>query len=97
MEREERFIEEKFGRRTPFKVPEGYFDDFASQLMQSLPESEDRPAAKVVARKIHPMKTGSEVRVEEIVGKLQEVLRGTPPPWLRKAMNKGSMPSFLED
>lgn len=49
MEREERFIEEKFGRRTPFKVPEGYFDDFASQLMQSLPESEDRPAAKVVA------------------------------------------------
>jgi len=54
-------------------------------------------AAKVVARKIHPMKTGSEVRVEEIVGKLQEVLRGNPPPWLRKAMNKGSMPSFLED
>jgi nitrogen fixation protein NifX len=54
-------------------------------------------AAKVVARKIHPMKTGSEVRVEEIVGKLQEVLRGTPPPWLRKAMNKGGMPSFLED
>ena len=45
-------------------------------------------AAKLVARKIHPMKTGTEVPVAEIVGKLQEVLRVNPPPWLRKAMNK---------
>lgn len=54
-------------------------------------------AAKVVACKIHPMKTGSEVKVEEIVGKLQQVLRGNPPPWLRKAMNKDNRPSFMED
>jgi nitrogen fixation protein NifX len=54
-------------------------------------------AAKLVARKIHPMKTGSEVPVKEIVGKLQEVLRGNPPPWLRKAMNKDQATSFLED
>lgn len=45
-------------------------------------------AAKLVARKIHPMKTSEEVAVAEIVGKLQEVLRGNPPPWLKKAMNK---------
>ncbi|ABQ25406.1 nitrogen fixation protein NifX [Geotalea uraniireducens] len=54
-------------------------------------------AAKLVARKIHPMKTNTEVPVAEIVGKLQEVLRGTPPPWLRKAMNKDQATSFLED
>lgn len=54
-------------------------------------------AAKLVARKIHPMKTNTEVPVAEIVGKLQEVLRGTPPPWLRKAMNKEQATSFLED
>ncbi|HEY6872210.1 MAG TPA: nitrogen fixation protein NifX [Geobacteraceae bacterium] len=54
-------------------------------------------AAKLVARKIHPMKTGTEVPVAEIVGKLQEVLRGNPPPWLRKAMNKDQATSFLED
>ncbi len=54
-------------------------------------------AAKLVARKIHPMKTGTEVPVVEIVGKLQEVLRGNPPPWLRKAMNKGKEESFLDD
>jgi nitrogen fixation protein NifX len=53
-------------------------------------------AAKLVARKIHPMKTNSEVPVTDIVGKLQEVLRGNPPPWLRKALNKDSG-SFLDD
>jgi nitrogen fixation protein NifX len=45
-------------------------------------------AAKLVARKIHPMKTATEVPIAEMVAKLQEVLRGTPPPWLRKAMNE---------
>ncbi|WP_243373407.1 nitrogen fixation protein NifX [Geotalea sp. SG265] len=54
-------------------------------------------AAKLVARKIHPMKTNVEVPVAEIVGKLQEVLRGTPPPWLRKAMNKNTSASFLDE
>jgi nitrogen fixation protein NifX len=43
-------------------------------------------AAKLVARRIHPMKTGDEVPIAEVVAKLQEVLRGKPPPWLRKAM-----------
>jgi nitrogen fixation protein NifX len=43
-------------------------------------------AAKLVARRIHPMKTGGEVAIAEAVSRLQEVLRGNPPPWLRKAM-----------
>ena len=43
-------------------------------------------AAKLVSRRIHPMKTGKEMAIDEVVGKLQEVLRGSPPPWLRKAM-----------
>ncbi len=43
-------------------------------------------AAKLVARRIHPMKTGVELPVEAALAKLQEVLRGRPPPWLRKAM-----------
>jgi nitrogen fixation protein NifX len=54
-------------------------------------------AAKVVANKIHPMKTGKETSLLEVVEKLQEVLRGNPPPWLKKAMNKGNIPSFMED
>ncbi len=54
-------------------------------------------AAKVVANKVHPMKTGKETSVAEIVEKLQEVLRGNPPPWLRKAMNKGTAGSFMDE
>ncbi len=54
-------------------------------------------AAKVVANKVHPMKTGKETSISEIVGKLQEVLRGNPPPWLRKAMNKGTGGSFMDE
>lgn len=54
-------------------------------------------AAKLVAKKIYSMKTGSEVSLKETVERLQEVLRGNPPPWLRKAMNKEQATSFLED
>lgn len=53
-------------------------------------------AAKLIARRIHPMKTGSEAPVSGMVGKLQEVLKGNPPPWLRKAMNRGNTSTFLE-
>jgi nitrogen fixation protein NifX len=54
-------------------------------------------AAKLVAQRIHPMKTTKEVGLRETVERLQEVLRGNPPPWLRKAMNKGQAESFVED
>lgn len=54
-------------------------------------------AAKLVARKIHPMKTNNEVSLKETVERLQAVLRGNPPPWLRKAMNKGQAASFTEE
>jgi len=51
-------------------------------------------AAKLVAKKIHPMKTGSEVSLKATVERLQEVLRGNPPPWLRKALNKDLITPF---
>ena len=53
-------------------------------------------AARLAARRIHPMKTGTEMPVADAVGRLQEVLRGNPPLWLRKAMNRED-PSFRED
>jgi nitrogen fixation protein NifX len=45
-------------------------------------------AAKLVSRRIQPMKTATEVPIAEVVEKLQGVLRGRPPPWLRKAMGE---------
>jgi len=54
-------------------------------------------AAKLVAQKIHPMKTTAVVSLCETVERIQEVLRGNPPPWLRKAMNKDATASFTDD
>lgn len=54
-------------------------------------------AAKLVALKIHPMKTNTAVSLTDTVERLQEVLRNNPPPWLRKAMNKDTATSFIED
>ncbi|MCD8296759.1 MAG: hypothetical protein LUC88_04215 [Prevotella sp.] len=39
------FLEQKFGRTLPFKVPDGYFLQFEKQLLDNLPE-------KNVARKV---------------------------------------------
>lgn len=54
-------------------------------------------AAKLVAQKIHPMKTNTAVSLPDTVARLQEVLQGNPPPWLRKAMNKGQTVSYEDD
>lgn len=45
-------------------------------------------AARVVALKVHPIKVPQPEPIAEILDKLQEVLKGTPPPWLRKALAK---------
>ncbi|MGA7809176.1 nitrogen fixation protein NifX [Bradyrhizobium sp.] len=46
-------------------------------------------AARVVANNIHPMKVNQPEAISDLVAKLETVLRGTPPPWLRKALAKG--------
>jgi nitrogen fixation protein NifX len=51
-------------------------------------------AARVVAMKIHPIKAPQPESITEILDKLQVVLQGTPPPWLRKALAKEGARSF---
>lgn len=40
--KEEKILIERFGKANHFTVPEGYFDSFADQLMEQLPESTAR-------------------------------------------------------
>lgn len=47
-------------------------------------------AARVVAQKIHPIKVNQPEEIGTLLNKLQDVLKGTPPPWLRKVLNKGA-------
>ncbi len=46
-------------------------------------------AAKLVSRRIHPLRTQDDEPIADLTAALQRVLRGTPPPWLRKALAAG--------
>ena len=54
--REEQYLKEKVGKSNPFRVPEGYFDDFASRLMDSLPEQESTVADVRPLRRRHGLR-----------------------------------------
>lgn len=43
-------------------------------------------AARVVAKNIHPMKVNQPEEITDLLDKLTGVLKGVPPPWLRKAL-----------
>jgi nitrogen fixation protein NifX len=45
-------------------------------------------AARVVAAKIHPIKVAQPEPIADLLVKMQDVLKGTPPPWLRKVLQK---------
>jgi nitrogen fixation protein NifX len=46
-------------------------------------------AARVVAKNIHPIKVAETQAIDDSLQQLQKVLNGNPPPWIRKALNKG--------
>ena len=47
MEKEEKYIEATFGRKAPFKVPDGYFDDFTARMMDHLPAADNGQTAVI--------------------------------------------------
>lgn len=46
---EEKYLEERLTKHNPFQVPEGYFDSFAEQVMNQLPERQQE-ARRVLLR-----------------------------------------------
>ncbi|BCR06547.1 nitrogen fixation protein NifX [Desulfuromonas versatilis] len=54
-------------------------------------------AARLVAKRIHPLKSKDREPITDVIAKLQEVLKGNPPPWLRKAMLKSERPGFADN
>jgi nitrogen fixation protein NifX len=51
-------------------------------------------AAKVVNLRVHPIKVAQPEPIAGLLEKLQAVLAGTPPPWLRKALAKDRPRAF---
>ena len=58
-------------------------------------------AAKVVRADLHPIKLPQEEPIAEVIARVQGMMKGSPPPWLRKIMLKSSGQgkdlSFLDD
>jgi nitrogen fixation protein NifX len=57
-------------------------------------------AAKVVKARIHPVKIADEMSFEDVIARVQTMLKGTPPPWLRKVLSVATgaeKPNFAEE
>jgi nitrogen fixation protein NifX len=58
-------------------------------------------AAKVVAARIHPIKTPQPAPIPEVLERTRTMLAGSPPPWLRKVLASAGLgpakPDFEED
>jgi nitrogen fixation protein NifX len=56
-------------------------------------------AARVVSRKIHPVKLPRPEPIAQILDRVQAMLNANPPPWLRKVVreNQGKNLSFLDE
>lgn len=51
-------------------------------------------AARVVAKKIHPVKVEATETISGAMDRLVTAIRTNPPPWLRKALGKGQTKTF---
>ncbi len=57
-------------------------------------------AAKVVGAHIHPVKLPAPEPIDAILARVQAMMSGNPPPWLRKVMGAQERPrsmDFLDD
>ena len=56
------------------------------------------PAARLINKNITPIKPSeSESTIADILDRLVITLKGSPPPWLRKALRQDAAPNFDED
>jgi len=51
-------------------------------------------AARVVNGRVYPIKVAVPEAITSIIERVQTMLRGTPPPWLRKLMSKKTSSDF---
>jgi nitrogen fixation protein NifX len=55
-------------------------------------------AARVINLKVHPVKLAAVEPITEVISRVQGMLSGNPPPWLRKVMKDESRSmDFLEE
>lgn len=84
MKKEETNLLNRCGKENPFKVPEGYFENFAVQMMDQLPEKTPAGTAVTLWTRIKPwiymtaMFCGIMLMVQTFVGKEDTQDSGVP-------------------
>ncbi|WP_085373208.1 nitrogen fixation protein NifX [Magnetospirillum sp. ME-1] len=56
-------------------------------------------AARVVRARVHPIKLPADEAISDVIDRVRTMLKGNPPPWLRKAMRDGEAGDerFIDD
>ena len=56
-------------------------------------------AARVVRARVHPIKLPADEAISDVIDRVRAMLKGNPPPWLRKAMRDGDSGAarFIDD
>jgi nitrogen fixation protein NifX len=55
-------------------------------------------AARVIGLKVHPIKLPAIEPISDVIGRVQGMLKGNPPPWLRKVLQSETHSmAFLEE
>jgi nitrogen fixation protein NifX len=70
------------------KAVQSKVDRLADCKLIYLTEIGGPSAARLVKKGIMPMKVKGPLSIESALGQLGEMIKKSPPPWLRKAMNK---------
>lgn len=54
-------------------------------------------AARVVKAKVHPIKLSEPEPIVQVISRVQQMMTGSPPPWLRKLMQPAQADFATED
>lgn len=74
MIKEEQILKSRYGTQSPFRVPEGYFDELASRVMASVPELQSESASQ--GARIVPMWRRAVVRKVAVIAGVVLLLGG---------------------
>lgn len=54
-------------------------------------------AARVVNAKVYPLKLPKVEAITDVIGRVQVMMNGTPPPWMRKMLSKDQALAFADE
>jgi nitrogen fixation protein NifX len=54
-------------------------------------------AARVVNNRVYPLKLPQPEAIADVIGRVQAMMNGTPPPWMRKILQQGDSNAFLDE